>query len=791
MWRNNGVRRQIRAQAQRVGIVALMVAALSLATSASLQAQVAAVVPGSRGLSLAPWFDTGVHRVRSEVSVAVDGSTRVARFEVQEEFRNDSGRVLEGDYLYPIPRGAVFTNLSLFIGETEVKGEMLRADQARQIYEEIVRKRKDPALIELVGDGVVRARVFPIEPGDTRKIILRYTQMLPREGDLVRLRYPRTTGLIAPRGEPGAVMPPRPHGPTPQIRLLQRLGHVVTGQEPEFALRVRITDAARFATPVSPTHQIDVRSSSNDAIEVVVRPVSNASGRRTDFELLLPLARREIGAGLLTHSPAPGSESGYFMLMVNPPAGGSDVAIARDLTLVLDVSGSMSGHKIEQARAALEQVLGTLRAADRFRLITFASVVRSFSEEYVRATPGNVDSAVQYLRSVPADGSTNIHDALREALAPVASDDRLAMVVFVTDGLPTVAETDPVRIADLAARLRDGERVFAFGVGQDVNTYLLDRLVEGGRGAVNYVGPDENVESAVSSLSRKIGSPVLADLHIVESPVQFEELYPAVLPDLFQGEELRLLGRYRGAGTGRLVLEGTSAGHTRRFEFDLEFARRRTDDAFVARLWATRKAGALTAQLRLHGPNEELINAIRDLGLRHGVLTDYTSYLVLEPGMVGSRPDPQAFLSQDAVAPAAQTGSVAFRKARESARLRQSAPLAAAEEVLRESLDAQTGGMQDTAAWQRLGRRLFVIRAGVWTDVKLDSADAVLEVEAYSDAWFEVLERLPGLRTAAALGESVMIAGDGLTLRLGSDGRSTLDANDWQRLRNAFPQELR
>lgn len=791
MWRNNGVRRQIRAQASRVGVVALMVAALSLATSASLQAQVAAVAAGSRGLSLAPWFDAGVRRVRSEVSVAVDGSTRVARFEVQEEFRNNSGRVLEGDYLYPIPRGAVFTNLSLFIGETEVKGEMLRADQARQIYEEIVRKRKDPALIELVGDGVVRARVFPIEPGDTRKIILRYTQMLPREGDLVRLSYPRTVGVIALHGDSGVVTPRPPDGTRPQVRPLPRAGHQGSAEATEFAMRVRITDAARFLAPVSPTHRIDVVDSRNGAVEVVVFAAADASGRRSDFELLLPLARREIGASALTHSPAPGSESGYFMLTVNPPAGAPEVAIARDLTLVLDVSGSMSGHKIEQARAALEQVLGTLRPDDRFRLITFASVVRSFSEQFAAATPSNVDAAVDYLRSVPADGSTNIHDALQAALAPDTTGDRLSMVLFMTDGLPTVAETDPVRITDLAARLRDGERVFAFGVGQDVNTYLLDRLVEGGRGAVSYVSPGENVESAVASLTRKIGAPVLADLRIVESPVQFEELYPAILPDLFQGEELRLLGRYRGAGAGLVVLEGTIAGQTRRFEFDLEFAHRRVEDAFVARLWATRKAGALTAQLRLHGPSEELINAIRDLGLRHGVLTDYTSYLVLEPGMVGSRPDPQAFLSQDAVAPAAQTGSVAFRKARESARLRQSAPLAAAEEVLRESLDAQTGGMQDTAAWQRLGRRLFVIRAGVWTDVKLDSADAVLEVEAYSDAWFEVLERLPGLRTAAALGESVMIAGDGLTLRLAPDGRSTLDANDWQRLRNAFPQELR
>jgi len=762
-----------------VGRLLSMTAALLVVTGGSSQAQVVALsstaVPISHPAVLA---DIGVRRLASEVSIDVDGATRVAHYEVQEEFRNESGRVLEGDYLYPIPRGAVFTNLSLFMGETELRGEMLDARAARGIYEEIVRRRLDPALIEKVGEGLIRARVFPIEPGQTRKIILRYTRLMPREGDIVRLSYPRATGLIAPHGRfDEAMIERRP----------------VLGPEAAagFALRARLSSASRFGTPISPTHAIDVQRRDGDVAEIVVRTPADARDGG-DFELLLPLRAADVGAALLTHSPAPGTESGYFMLMFTPPPAGTEVSIARDVTLVLDVSGSMSGHKIEQARRALEQILRGLRSQDRFRLITFASVVRSLDSTWLRADRENVDRAVEYLRGVPADGSTNIHDALREALAPATDTARLSLVVFLTDGVPTVAETDPVRIADLAAGLRDGERVFAIGVGEDVNTYLLDRLVEGGRGAVSYVEPGENVEATVSSLTRKIGSPALADLRIVQAPVGLEEIYPGPLPDLFHGEELVVMGRYRGAGRGALVLEGTRAGNTQRYRFELDFPRRKTDDEYVMRLWANRKAGALTAQLRLHGPDPEIIDALRDLGLRYGVLTEYTAYLVQEPGVIGTeqaREMAEMRAQSAAQAPTDQSGDVAFRRARNSARLQQSVSVDEAEKLVADAVTA--GGRMEVAAWRRIGRRIFVSRGQEWVDGALDGAASELSLAPHGTAWFELLERLPGLRAAVALGDRVIIAGEGLTLRIEPGSRDTISAADWALLERAFPGERR
>lgn len=755
----------------------LLLAAVMLSPAASSAAAQSVAVEQIAAVGVRPvrFVDVGVQRLGSEVSIHVDGASQVAHIEIQEEFRNFSGRVLEGDYLYPIPRGAVFENLSLFMGETEMRGEMLQADQARAIYEEIVRKRKDPALVELIGSSVIRARVFPIEPGDTRKVILRFTQVLSRDGSVLRLRYPRAASLIVTGDE----------GPEPVLRTQrsQRLSAVAQGS---FALRVRVDGARRFGTPFSPTNAIDVSRPSADVAEVVMRPESGNAG---DFELLLPLLSSDVGISLLTHSPAPDSEDGYFMMVVSPPASSGDLRIARDMTLVLDVSGSMSGHKIEQARSALEQILNSLGADDRFRLITFSSVVRAFESDFVTARSDRVRDAVAWLRATPADGSTNLYDALEMALQPPTREGRLSLVVFLTDGMPTVSETDPERIADAADRLRDGERVFAFGVGEDVNTYLLDRMAQGGRGTVSYVLPSEDVEAAVSSLTRKINAPVLTNLRIAGAPATLEDTYPGPLPDLFAGEDLMLLGRYRNEGSGELVLEGDRGGERLRFAFPVQFPRRESDNGFVTRLWAARKAGALTAQIRMHGANAEVIEEIRELGLRYGVLTEYTSYLVLEPGMVGRMEADEMGRRINAAAPAPsmQTGAESFRKSRATSMLNAAQSVAEAEEALADAMGPVGGDRDDaSASWSRVGRRLFVLRDGAWADARVDDAAPQLSVAPYSEAWFDLLVRLPGLRQAAGLGDRVMIAGEDMVLRLEPEGRTTLGAADWRRLEAAF-----
>jgi Ca-activated chloride channel family protein len=716
--------------------------------------------------------DSPVQRVRSDVFITVDPERRVAHVEVEEIFRNISGVMMEGDYLYPIPPEAVFTNFSLFVGEQELRGEVLPADRARQIYEEIVRRKKDPALIELVGHGILRSRVFPIDPGDERRVILRYTQVLGKDGDLFRLRYPRIAAAPFCKRCEDSPIDPRS-----------------TRQHP-FTLRITVKGAERFATPYSPTHTIEVRQRGRDELEISHR----GDGAARDFELFLPLRESLVGASLVAH--APGGEPGYFMLLISPPAAGDEIEIPRDVTLVLDVSGSMSGDKIEQARAALDQILAGLRPDDRFRLITFNSVVRSFRSDFARADRATLREARDYLAAVRAEGSTNVMDALQEALAPPANDGRLSLVVFLTDGKPTISETDPERIADAAENLRDGERVFAFGVGYDVNTYLLDRMTESGRGTVSYVRPGEDVEEAVSSLTRKIGHPALSDLRIVRAPGELEDFYPNPLPDLFYGEELVLFGRYRGDGRGELVLEGRRAGAQQRFTYRVELPRRESDNDFIPRLWAARKAGALTAHIRLHGADPEVVEEIRQLGLRYGILTEYTSYLVEEPQL--AMREPQAAMERAArlaTAPAEQSGDEAFKRAEASSRLRQADVLVEAEALVAGVLDRDGRGdlnaaNQGEGIARHVGRRLFVFRDGIWTDLRFDDSLQTIEVAPYSEAYFELVRRAPGLRRYLALGEQLVIAGDGVALKLSADGLTTWKPSELKAVLKGFEGSL-
>src|SRR3989441_857105 len=346
-----------------------------------------------------------IEKVRSVVQVTVTG--RAARVTVEEWFRNGGALLDEASYLYPLPGEAVFSDFSLWQGDRELKGEPMDAAQARAIYEEIVRRKRDPALIELAGHGLLRARVFPITPGETRKITLRYTQILDRTGDALRFRYAAGTAAASR------------------------------------SFRLQVDSAARVGDPYSPTHRLSA-SRSGDRLELALADTTSSG----DLELLLPLTRGLVGMSLLTHQPV--GEDGFFMLLLAPGRAAAAERLRRDVVAVLDVSGSMSGDKLDQAKAALVQLLGTLRSGDRFRVVTFASGVRRYAAGWTDVSADNIRAAQDWVRRVDTDGGTNIAGALTEALAERPGDGALGVVVFLTDGMPTVGETDPERIAEQA-----------------------------------------------------------------------------------------------------------------------------------------------------------------------------------------------------------------------------------------------------------------------------------------------------------------------------------------------------
>src|SRR3989441_213519 len=616
------------------------------------------------------------------------------------------------------------------------------AAQARAIYEEIVRRKRDPALIELAGHGLLRARVFPIGPGETRKITLRYTQLLDRVGDAWRFRYTAGTGA---------------------------------GAAASASFRMQVDSGARFGDPYSPTHRLSTTRSDN-RIELTLAETS----ARGDLELFLPLARTLVGMSLVTSQPS--GEDGFFMLLLAPGSAAQAPAVRRDLVAVLDVSGSMSGDKLDQAKTALAQLLGTLRSGDRFRVVTFGSGVRRYAARWTDVSGDNVRAAQEWVRRLDTDGGTNIAGALGEALAEPPGEGGLGVVVFLTDGMATVGETNPERIADQAERDRGPFRVFAFGIGYDVNTYLLDRLTERARGVTEYIRPGGDIEQTVASLASKIASPVLTDLALRADGVELYDLQPQSLPDLFGGDELVVFGRYRGEGSGErsVTVIGRRGGHEERFSTAARLGSEQPGADYVQQLWAARKAGALSSDIRLHGPNPEIVSELKRLALRYGILTEYTSYLVQEPNVV-ARPMPL-----EAPAPESQAGADAVRRSRREKALTGSLQLS--EVVITGSAadSLSRGGAATEHKTRRAAGRVFVWRDSTWTDIAHGDSVRVVNVAAFSDAYFALLRALPELVQAATLEPAVLVAGRRVSIKIGASGKTTWMDGDLERLVREF-----
>jgi Ca-activated chloride channel family protein len=697
--------------------------------------------------------------------VEVDGN--VARVVVNEWFRAHGQALGEADYLYPLPADAAFSSFSLYQGEEELRGEIMDADRAREIYEAIVRRRRDPALVELVGSGLLRARVFPLSPGETRRVTLRFNQLLEKAGDALHLRY--AGGAPNPeRCDNGGPLPPNRCGPS----------------APPVRLEVQVPDGTRFLEPFSPTHSLETR---RDGDALTIQADGTFSG---PFSLFLPIAREGVGLTLATHKPL--GEDGYFLLSLTP--GHSDSpAVPRDLTVVLDVSGSMSGEKIEQAQGAVMNLLGTLGSRDRFRLVAFSNAVRPFDLQWRGATTDEVERATAWVRGLVADGGTNISGALEEALRLESPRDRLPVVIFLTDGIPTVGETSVEAISSQVASRRDRVRIFSFGVGHDVNTVLLDRMTEAGRGTTSYVEPGESVERALGLLTNKIRYPVLTDLELEGAPVRIREMYPVEIPDVFAGEDLVLFGRYETDGEdgrGRIALRGSRGGETLRFSLDARYPDSQEGNAFLPRLWASRKLGYLTRRIWTEGPDPELVEEIRSTALRYGLPSPYTSYLVQEPGMPWPLESPGAPPAlggvRDALPPRADfsvRGEGAVRRAKQAELLRavtSSDELREAEEAAYPLTGWEGGEIRAVAG------RLFHHQDGVWIDVQARGEGQGLEVEPYSDAYFDLLEALPELRPYAVAFTQVEIQGAGLRVRLTEGGVSTLSASALRGAKQAF-----
>ncbi len=709
------------------------------------------LIPGIPGNIIPdePYFTVKYHHVKTEIR------DQLCTTYIDQVFVNPGRREMEATYIFPLPKGAVVRDFTLHADGQELKAELLDKEKAQKIYEDIVRRRKDPALLTYAGEGAYQCKIYPIPPGGQRRIEIRYSELLTYDSGVIGYTYPLSPEQFS-------------HDPIESVVFTAD----IEAQNP-------------IGTVYSPSHDIVVSKISKNHVRVSYEE----NGTRPDRDILLyyNVAADPVGLSLVTFKE-PGQD-GFFLLLAAPTVEQqTDKVVPKNISFVLDTSGSMSGEKIEQAKEALTFCINSLNQQDHFNIVTFSGDVRPFDEKLLPASPENTKKARDFVAGFQAGGGTDIDSALRTALQKRARDEA-NYIVFLTDGEATVGETDNAKIitnvASEAAKMQGATRLFVFGVGYDVNTNLLDRLAQDNGGLTTYVRPTENIEVKVSSFFSKIARPLLTDINIAYGAAEIYDTFPRELPDLFSGSQLEIFGRYKDASAGQttIILNGTTAEGSQTYELACRFPEKSVGGDHIASLWASRKIGYLLDQIRLHGENKELVDEIVRLSLEYGILTEYTAFLANEdaPLAVDEIRTLAGKTMNDSFTYSAGAGATS--RAQNAQAMQQQKAVSATNTFV----DAE-GNMQRIANVQNIGQRGYIQRNGRWEDTRWQQDQKiVMRIQAYSEAYFQLSRNFPAANSQLAVGDNAILILNGQVIEIADEGKTVLTDEDLKLLGTAAP----
>jgi len=711
-----------------------MLAALLVLATASFAVADGLIVPIRHEIRVSGSWAVKYHHVNVKVR------DQIADVTVDQAFVNTGSTMIEVQYLFPLPPQAAIDAMTLLVDGKEFAGKILPKDEARRIYESIGRNKKDPALLEYVNYGLYQTSAFPLQPGKEVKVIVHYSDVCKKDHDLVEVMYPLNTEKFSAK-------------PVEDVKVTVDI----------------IQAKGSISAVYSPTHELDVKRPGPDHV-IATFQVKNQSPN-TDFRLLYQPTGEAVGATVLSYRPRE-TEDGYFLLMVSPtPQKGETKVLPKDIVLVFDRSGSMSGEKIDQAKAALVYVLKNLNEGDRFNVIVFSDSIDPMFEALQENTKENVDKALKMADKIDARGGTNIDAALNTALkmfAPrelvhvVAGTEHSQYVLFLTDGVPTVGKTDINEILKDTTLFNAAKvRIFAMGIGYDVNVRLLDRLVGDNRGVSDYIKEKEPLEAKISNLYAKIRNPVMTDLAVTLSGVRTTMTYPAAqaLPDLFDGGQILMVGRYDRPGATNVLVKGNYLGKEQTFEYSTDLAKLsdKFSYAFVEQLWAVRRVGFLLDQIQLHGQSTEVVDELIKLSKQYGIITPYTSFLADERTNLASaeglrhRGEDMAKGLGDAGAAVGGAGQVnavnrqAMNQAVRPGAAGPGQPGMAAQWGQSDVAKYEKGDKEVVANVQNVGNRAFYRRGQQWVDGQLTDKDLAKvnkdaqEVKQFSDEYFKLV----------------------------------------------------
>ncbi|MEK9148759.1 MAG: VIT domain-containing protein, partial [Candidatus Desantisbacteria bacterium] len=602
--------------------------------------------------------------------VHVQIKEQLADTSIDQAFINPYPYDLEGTYLFPLPEDSAISEFSLFSEGKKLTGEILDKDEARKIYEDIVRRMKDPGLLEYVGKNLFKCSVYPIEALKKKQVGLRYEEVLKKEGNVVRYTYP--------------------------LDIEKYTGSPIRDVE----IEVQIESKTPIKSVYSPSHKIEVKREAEGKVTVVYKDENTLPDQ--DFILYYTLAEEEVSISTLCYKKG---FDGFFLLLSSPKQ--ERTTFSKDTTFILDTSGSMKGKKIAQAKEALKYCLDSLNPQDMFNIIRFSTDVETFSKDMVKVSDKTKKEAEEFIEKLQAEGGTNIQDSL---LAGIREGKRPHIIIFLTDGLPTAGERDiSAIIKNISEKNRDN-RIFVFGLGDNVNTHLLDLISQKNKGASVYVREDEDLEAILSSFYDKIAYPALSSISLSIEGVETNNLYPKELPDLFFDNQLLIFGRYKGSGEATITLSGQASEKRREFIEELVFPEKEEAHPFIPRLWATRKIGYLLDQIRLYGENEELISEIKVLSKEYGIITPYTSFLVTEE-------EREAKFSE---LKTENVGRKAVNMAKEMMALKE-----------------ETTAPKAVMGVKYIEGKTYILKNGIWQDIDYNDEETE-KIEWLSDRYFEM-----------------------------------------------------
>ena len=708
---------------------------------------------------------TPLRQTEQRVHFQVTDDLTVAH--VTHEFRNETDTALEAIYYFTLPKGATTTDFAMWMDGKRIKGEVLPRERARAVYDSIVSRLRDPALLETSDGDLFTASIYPIPPRGTQRIEVEFAMPNLHKNGLLQLHYPIS------RSEVGAA---------------ERLSF-----EADIDSRNEITSIQ--APYDEPTRRIDGRQA-----EV---KIERNKAQRDDIALLVATSGDDLGLSLVTFDPD-GNEGdeGYFMATLS---ASSDLlregALDRQMTIVIDRSGSMAGGKLAQAQVMLRKTIDSLGERDTFNLISFSRDTELLFATPRAATRGNRDEALRFVDGLVADGDTNIEAALRVALEQPTRSGRPHAVVFVTDGLPTRGERDIDALLQLAKGSRTqrddrpvtSSRIFSFGVGYDVNTRLLDGIARNGDGESGYVRPSEDISDIVGGFVAGLASPLVTGLQL-DFGDQVTDLHPRILPDLYPGRPITVFGRFSSPMSQEVTLRGQARSGSVRTSFGAEFGSS-TDSAnaaFVGNLWAARHVADLLDTIRIDGASPERVRTVTEVATRWGIVTPYTSFLVTPEGQGeedeggegdGEDAEPEfepmrhhisggvrserlmEAVSDESYKPA-PLAAVRREAAPKASRKAEAAAATPAAEVGRQAVEDSLARNRSRSSLRAEGAtssrfasgRSFSRRGEVWVEAGLGNRSPDRRIVAWSQAYFELLRSHPELREALALGERVVLS---------------------------------